>query len=94
MFKSGHGIGAVLTAAKDIKLSHPKSSIPHYLYIPGVDHERFDLSQYFDEAIQFIDRSLKDTNILVHCMAGVSRSVTFVLAYLMKHHGMSYRQAF
>lgn len=27
-------------------------------------------------------------------MAGISRSVTLVLAYLMKHHNMTYDQAF
>jgi protein-tyrosine phosphatase len=27
-------------------------------------------------------------------MAGVSRSVTLVLAYLIKHHGMSYTEAY
>lgn len=27
-------------------------------------------------------------------MAGISRSVTLVLAYLMKHHKMTYDQAF
>lgn len=45
---------------------------------------------HFDTAINFIHESLKETNILVHCMAGVSRSVTLVLAYLIKHKGMAY----
>lgn len=80
----------MLTAAKDIQLRHPKSSIPYHLHIPGEDHERFDLSKYFNRSIDFIASSLKETNILVHCMAGVSRSVTLVLAYLMKHHNMTY----
>ena len=83
-----------MTAAKDISLKHPKNEIPDYLHIPGEDHERFDLSRYFDKSIDFIKTSLGKTNILVHCMAGISRSVTLVLAYLMKHHGMSYLEAF
>ena len=32
--------------------------------------------------------------MLVHCNAGVSRSATFVIAYLMQHEGMSFEQAF
>lgn len=64
------------------------------MHVPGEDHERFDLTKYFDKSIDFIDNSLKQTNILVHCMAGISRSVTLVLAYLMKHHKMTYDQAF
>lgn len=31
---------------------------------------------------------------MVHCLAGVSRSVSLVLAYLIKHRGMSYREAY
>ena len=31
--------------------------------------------------------------ILVHCMAGVSRSPTFVASYLMRDHGMDINEA-
>ena len=84
----------MLTAAKDIFLDHPKTDIPHYLYIPGEDHERFNLSVYFDRCADFIDKVLKETNVLVHCMAGISRSVSLVLAYLMKYHQMPLKEAF
>lgn len=92
-FILGHKIKAVLTAARDIYLNHPQTEIPHYLYIPGEDHERFNLSIYFDKSADFIDKVLKETNVLVHCMAGISRSVSLVLAYLMKYHQMPFREA-
>ena len=31
---------------------------------------------------------------MVHCLAGVSRSVSFVIAYFIKYQGMSYQQAY
>ena len=78
-------IGGLLTACKGVHIVHPLTDVPHYLYIPGDDHEKYDLSVHFEKSIQFIRNILKETNILVHCMAGVSRSVTLVIAYLIKY---------
>jgi len=43
----------------------------------------------FEEMNEFIENSLKTTNILIHCFAGISRSSTTVIAYLMKKYKMS-----
>ena len=83
----------MLTACKNVHIRHPKEEVPYALYIPGEDHENYDLSVHFDTAAKFIHQSRQHTNILVHCMAGVSRSVTLVIAYMMKYLGMSYREA-
>ncbi len=64
------------------------------MYIPAVDHEAFDISYYFDQSNNFIEEERKRTNVLVHCMAGVSRSVALVIAYLIRHSNMSYDDAF
>ena len=34
------------------------------------------------------------TCVLIHCMAGISRSVTLTIAYLMSHFGMSMHNAY
>jgi len=48
------------------------------------------MSKFFGQSISFIRDALEKTNILVHCLAGVSRSVSLVMAYFIKYHGMSY----
>lgn len=79
-----NGIRAVLTAAKGVSISHPKADVPFYLQIPGEDRDGFDLTLYFAKSIKFIRDALENTSIMVHCLAGVSRSVCLVLAYFMK----------
>ena len=93
-FISEHSIKSVLTSAKGVFLNHPKQDVPHHLYIPGEDHERFDLSKYFDQAADWIKQKLEESNVLVHCLAGVSRSVSLVIAYFIKHKNMNFEDAF
>ncbi|KAK9137194.1 hypothetical protein Sjap_007788 [Stephania japonica] len=53
-----------------------------------------DLAQYFDECFEFIEEAKRTGGaVLVHCFAGISRSVTIVLSYLMKKHHLSLSQA-
>jgi len=35
-------------------------------------------------AFDFIDTHRKNTNVLVHCFVGVSRSATIIIGYIMK----------
>ena len=89
-----HGIKAVLTAAKGVDLTHSKADVPYYLQIQGEDRDGFDLTRFFPQAINFITEALETTSIMVHCLAGVSRSVCLVLAYFIKCKGMSYDEAY
>ncbi|XP_029285644.1 dual specificity protein phosphatase 22-B-like [Cottoperca gobio] len=59
-----------------------------YLCISAADNRLQNLSQYFRDSIMFIHESrLKGEGCLVHCVAGVSRSVTLVVAYIMTATG-------
>jgi len=54
-----------------------------------------DIVSHFDECFAFIDTA-RDTGgrVLVHCMAGVSRSASIVIGYLMKVKDMDFVTAF
>ena len=49
-----------------------------------------NIIKYFGECIDFIT---EDEKILVHCMAGASRSATVVIAYIMWKEKISYDEA-
>ncbi|KAL4646356.1 dual specificity protein phosphatase 7-like [Arapaima gigas] len=66
-----------------------------YKQIPISDHWSQNLSQFFPEAISFIDEARSNKcGVLVHCLAGISRSVTVTVAYLMQELHLSLDDAY
>lgn len=60
-----------------------------YLGLPILDVPTQDISQYFRTAADFIEDALNSGGkIYVHCLVGVSRSATCVLAFLMLKRNM------
>lgn len=54
------------------------------------DEPTFDVTPYLDSSADYINDTLKnDGKMLVHCNAGISRSSTLILAYLMKWRKLS-----
>lgn len=54
-----------------------------------------NLKQYFEEAIQFIETArISNGRVLIHCQAGVSRSPTICMAYLMARFQKSLQETF
>jgi len=77
------------------KFVYPEDIIEAYKCIEAEDSPYFDLAQYFDECLEFIhEHRLKGRNVFVHCKAGVSRSATIVICYLMKILEMDFENAY
>jgi len=78
-----YGITHILTVAIDIDALYPDDF--HYMLIKAHDYELQDLISYFNAANDFIKTALKNNGvILIHCMAGVSRSTTVLSAYILE----------
>eukprot|EP00347_Sterkiella_histriomuscorum_P017530 403348987 len=59
------------------------------------DMPDFDITPYFQEANQFIHEVIsQNQGCLVVCTAGISRSASIVISYLMTHNKMTYDQAY
>ncbi|XP_018684547.2 dual specificity protein phosphatase 1B isoform X2 [Musa acuminata AAA Group] len=82
----------ILTVAKSLDLAFPNDFV--YKKIDVFDTPGTELVKYFAECFSFIDEARSaGGGVLVHCFAGMSRSVTVVVAYLMKKHRMSLSDA-
>lgn len=89
------GIRYILNVTPNLPNIFEKDGDFHYKQIPISDHWSQNLSQFFPEAIEFIDEAAShNCGVLVHCLAGISRSVTVTVAYLMQKLNLSLNDAY
>ncbi|VDN59566.1 unnamed protein product [Dracunculus medinensis] len=71
------------------------SYINHFLKISISDSPDVNISDYFNETNRFIHKIRQERRgaVLVNCIAGVSRSVSIVTAYLLTIPNVEYAQA-
>lgn len=66
-----------------------------YKHIVIEDDKDSDILKHLIDATDFIDYHIKQNiKVLVHCQAGVSRSATICIAYLMKYYDLPFSVAF
>ncbi|VBB32079.1 unnamed protein product [Acanthocheilonema viteae] len=65
-----------------------------YLTLDILDLPWTNIEQYFDKCHEFMKEAVESSgNVFVHCNAGVSRSPTIVLSYIMRYNKMTLREA-
>ncbi len=80
-------ISHVLNCAKQLPNYHKHDFV--YCNLDVLDKLNANIEQYFPTAVAFIHAALqKRTGVLVHCIAGVSRSTSCLIAYLMYYKNM------
>ncbi|KAK4324951.1 hypothetical protein Pmani_004440 [Petrolisthes manimaculis] len=82
----------------NVSVSCPKPDFvqdSHFMRIPVNDNFSEKLLPYFSEAFNFIDKVRESGGcVLVHCLAGISRSATVAIAYVMKHLSLPFDEAY
>jgi len=83
----------ILNVATGIENAFPQQY--KYLNIQLLDLPETNIRQVFQQTNQFIQQAIDNNgHILVHCNAGISRSASIVLAYLLGMHFMKYEDAY
>ncbi|PAA66250.1 hypothetical protein BOX15_Mlig006006g1 [Macrostomum lignano] len=89
-----HGITHVLNvSANCVQSQHVPEAA--FMRVPVNDGYSDKLLPHFKLAFQFLDNVRKSNGrCLVHCLAGISRSPTVAIAYIMQHLGLSQDEAY
>ncbi|XP_013399808.1 dual specificity protein phosphatase 14 [Lingula anatina] len=87
------GITCIINITMEVPNLRIKGVEALQINVDDVPHT--NLAVYFDRCADKIKSvQSKGGKTLVHCIAGVSRSATICIAYMMKHYKMSLRDAF
>lgn len=89
-----NGITHIVCASKSPRLKF--EPVIQYLRVPIKDKAESDILANVDASIEFIDAALSSSptaKVLVHCIRGMSRSVSLVIGFLIARHDMTFETA-
>ena len=87
------GIRFVLNCASECDNNNLPDNIKE-LHLNIKDDNKFNLTPFFEESNLFINKvRLSGEIMLIHCKFGISRSVSLIIAYLIKYFGFTVEKA-
>jgi dual specificity MAP kinase phosphatase len=90
---SSEHIRYIVNVTSHVPLYH--SDQFQYYHIPADDTQKQNLLDYFDQVYTFISNAIENKErVLVHCVAGISRSPAIVISFLMRYAHMNMNDAY
>jgi atypical dual specificity phosphatase len=90
-----NAITTVINVARELaNVEYPPHMTVLKLTLDDVESE--NIEEHLDNIADFIHHRINShkDKIFIHCFAGISRSATFVIYYIMKYNNMEFKTAF
>ncbi|EJD74753.1 tyrosine-protein phosphatase vhp-1 [Loa loa] len=92
---SKYGIKYVINLSVNCPKPDALNQDDHFMRIPINDTYQAKLLPHFDDAFKFLDKVCERGSVaLIHCLAGISRSPTLAIAYMMRRNNWTSEQAY
>jgi hypothetical protein len=89
-----YGITHILPVGASLSRKFPEQFSYIWKFIDVLDFEHEDLLSHFEDCFDFVDEVVEQGGkVLIHCAAGVSRSPTVMVGYVMYKKKMSAEEA-
>lgn len=88
-----HGITHIMPVGKELRADGPFTYCEHKIDI--IDSTTQDIMEWLPYTTEWIEEKLYNGHkVFIHCYAGISRSASIVIAYLMWKNDWQYEEAY